>query len=198
MSPIKKIDQLTERDGLPKELCELLNKYPRDTWTKDTLNGNWVGFWLGRHSVFREICNSLKHIINQLLDGSISHQNFMQQYIHLMNMMLHNLDSHHTVEDNYIFPRFHQKSEKFRYGLELLENDHHLIHQSIDILTSEGNKIITTFNEKKDIDHKLLIGRYSRVNDNFDKLLTAHLHDEEDLLIPLVSEYGEEYFGLGH
>ena len=120
MSPIKKIDQLTERDGLPKQLCELLNKYPRDTWTKDTLNGNWVGFWLGRHSVFREICNSLKHIINQLLDGSISHQNFMKQYIHLMNMMLHNLDSHHAVEDNYIFPKFHQKSEKFRYGLELL------------------------------------------------------------------------------
>ena len=80
----------------------------------------------------------------------------------------------------------------------MLENDHHLIHQSIDILTSEGNKIIRTFNEKKNIDHKLLIGGYSKVNDDFDKLLIAHLHDEEDLLIPLVSEYGEEYFGLGH
>ncbi len=198
MSSIKKIDQLTERDGLPKHLCELLDKYPRDTWTNDTLNGNWVGFWLGRHSVFREICSSIKHAIHELLDRKISHQNFMQQYIQLMNMMLHNLESHHMVEDNYIFPKFYEKNEKFRYGLELLENDHHLIHQSIDALVAEGNNLISSFNEKKHIDYKLIVGDYSKVNESYNKLLIAHLCDEEDLLIPLVSEYGEEYFGLGH
>ncbi len=195
---VKKIDQLTERHGLPKQLCELLDKYPRDSWGNNVLQGSWVSFWLGRHSVFREISRSIKQLIRELLDGNISKERFMQQYIQLTNMMLHNLDSHHTVEDNYIFPKFFDKSVKFRYGLELLENDHHLIHQSIDKLTSEGNNLITMLNEKKDVDLKLAVSNYNAVNENFDKLLMAHLYDEEDLLIPLVSQYGEEYFGLGH
>ena len=42
------------------------------------------------------------------------------------------------------------------------------------------------------------LGKYKVINDKFDTLLKSHLNDEEDLLIPLVNKFGEEYFGLGH
>ena len=42
------------------------------------------------------------------------------------------------------------------------------------------------------------LSKYKVINDKFDTLLKSHLNDEEDLLIPLVNKYGEEYFGLGH
>ena len=60
---IKKHDQLGKRDGLPKDLQKLLEKYPRDSWGEDVLNGNWVAFWLGRHSLFRKISTSINDII---------------------------------------------------------------------------------------------------------------------------------------
>ena len=198
MSDILEIDQLGKRNGLPDSLRELLKKYPRDTWEEDVLNGNWVGYWLGRHSVFKEISFAINQSLQNILDNKISTSKFLNDYIQLMNLMLKNLNSHHTVEDNYIFPKFSQKIEKFSYGLDLLENDHHLIHSSIDNVVAEGNSLIKTINDNQAFDIKKVVGSYKTVNDEFDKLLMAHLNDEEDLLIPLVVKYGEKYFDLGH
>ena len=195
---IKKHDQLGKRDGLPKDLQKLLEKYPRDSWGEDVLNGNWVAFWLGRHSLFRKISTSIHDIIERKLDSKLSTESFLRQYSQLMSLMLKNLDSHHAVEDNYIFPKFYNKSKQFIYGLDLLENDHLLIHHSIDNVVHAGNKLLSlglTSENGNLIDN---LGKYKVINDKFDTLLKSHLNDEEDLLIPLVNMYGEEYFGLGH
>ncbi len=198
MVNIIEADQLGKRNGLPDNLRELLKKYPRDTWGDDILNGNWVGYWLGRHSVFKEISLAINQSLQKILDNNISINKFLNDYVQLMNLMLKNLNSHHTVEDNYIFPKFSQKIEKFSYGLDLLENDHHLIHSSIDNVILEGNSLIKTINNNKTLDIKKVVGSYKVVNDEFNKLLMAHLNDEEDLLIPLVVKHGENYFNLGH
>ena len=92
---IKKYDQLGKRDGLPKDLQKLLEKYPRDSWGEDVLNGNWVAFWLGRHSLFRKISTSIHDIIERKLDSKLSTESFLRQYSQLMSLMLKNLDSHH-------------------------------------------------------------------------------------------------------
>lgn len=198
MVNIIEADQLGKRNGLPDNLRELLKKYPRDTWGDDILNGNWVGYWLGRHSVFKEISLAINQSLQKILDNNISINKFLNDYVQLMNLMLKNLNSHHTVEDNYIFPKFSQKIEKFSYGLDLLENDHHLIHSCIDNVILEGNSLIKTINNNKTLDIKKVVGSYKVVNDEFNKLLMAHLNDEEDLLIPLVVKHGENYFNLGH
>ena len=195
---IKKGDQLGERNGLPKDLQELLEKFPRESWGEDVLNGNWVGYWLGRHSLFRKITFSINSIIEKTLDNKMSSEDFIHQYSQHMSLMLKNLDSHHLVEDNYIFPRFYDKSQKFIYGLDLLENDHHLIHNSIDNMIFVGNKLIKSVSSNSNYDIKDSLGKYKIISDNFNELLTSHLNDEEDLLIPLVIQHGEKYFGLGH
>jgi len=195
---IKKYDQLGKRDGLPKDLQKLLEKYPRESWGEDVLNGNWVAFWLGRHSLFRKISTSINDIIEYKLDNKLSTEIFLHQYSQLMSLMLKNLDSHHAVEDNYIFPKFYNKSKQFIYGLDLLENDHLLIHHSIDNVIGAGNKMLTLGLGSENGNIKDELGKYKVINDKFDTLLKSHLNDEEDLLIPLVNKFGEEYFGLGH
>ena len=75
---------------------------------------------------------------------------------------------------------------------------HLLIHHSIDNVVHAGNKLLSLGLASENSNLIDDLGKYKVINDKFDTLLKSHLNDEEDLLIPLVNKYGEEYFGLGH
>ena len=201
MSNLNKIENkhnLNHRSGLPNSLRHLLKIYPREEWSKDILDGNWVSFWLSRHKIFRKIGDSINDSIERTLDSKLPGDEFVTHYSHLMNLMLNNLHSHHTVEDNFIFPKFYNKINKFRYGLDLLENDHELIHNNIEELVIHGNHLIKNLSHNLNKDFKSQLEKYRKINKKFDLLLKNHLNDEEDLIIPFIILHGEDYFGLGH
>jgi len=195
---IKNNDYLNKRKGLPKSLQDLLDKYPREVWDGNLNLGNWSQFWLGRHELLRELSSSLKYIVHQYKDGMISNNKFIELFPERFNLTLSQLHSHHSVEDNHIFPILYNKSGAFRYGFDLLESDHEIIHNTMDKSLALAKKLMNEIENKKNDKFKYTIESFSKENDFLIKLLHNHMIDEEDLIVPLVIDRGESIFGLGH
>jgi hemerythrin-like domain-containing protein len=188
---------LARRGGWPEDLRVLVSRYPREQWAGHANLGEMARFWLSRHGMFRELTGMIRQIETQFRDGTLPPQEFAQAFVPRLQFLLSQLGVHHQIEDYHYFPIFRAADERLARGFDVLEGDHHAIHADMARTADTANALLRVLSGDAD--------RLRRCGDDYAATSAAllnglirHLDDEEDLIVPLILDRGEEALGVAH
>ncbi|MGR3323156.1 MAG: hemerythrin domain-containing protein [Pseudooceanicola sp.] len=179
---------LETRDGLPEHLRVLARLYPRETWQGHPNFGGLTAFWLERHMMFRQL-------IDRLVEGSETHLDsgdprFGPEMSRYTGFFLNQLHGHHMIEDEHYFPRFIPLDKRLERGFEILDRDHHALDGHIHALAEQSNAVLKLLQAGED--EKKAVDILAATQRDFRRFLTRHLEDEEEIIVPVILEYGAE------
>jgi hemerythrin-like domain-containing protein len=194
MTQIPETLLLETRAGLPDDLRFLVEKYPRGEWTEHENVHGMAMFWLQRHNMFREMGGILTGAIADYREGRTDARQFAQFFAPRLNFFLGNLDGHHNVEDHQYFPVFARVEPRLKRGFDILDSDHHLIHDALERNAQTANAFIQALQGDRDAQLYAAEG-YANENERLVTMLARHLDDEEDLIIPLILDRGDAGVG---
>lgn len=183
------------RPGLPEDLRYLVEKYPRETWAGHANVGGMAGFWLQRHDMFRELGTMLTGGIADYREGRQDAQGFARWFAPRLRFFLQHLEGHHQIEDLHYFPAFARAESRLKRGFEILDSDHHAIHEALERNAEAANVFLRALQESEDR-RRFAADAYADENARLVAMLTRHLDDEEDLIIPLILDKGEAGLGV--
>lgn len=183
--------KLGTREGLPSDLLFLTEKHPRGTWRGQSALAGTGDIWLANHDYFRAITAKIAEQLTRLReDGHTTYDSAPGLRRHI-GSLLGSLDGHHRIEDNHYFPMFQRAEPRLLRGFEILDADHHLIHDAIDELaaaTQDSLRRLGTAEGVMTSDQRYAVDGLADVVDRIAPLLRQHLADEEDIVIPLILE----------
>ncbi len=186
---------LTTRTGWPQELRFILERYPRETWPDHINIQGMARFWLDIHASFRRAGAALRGSTDDFREGLVTPDKFRSRYAPRLETFLNHLTGHHQIEDYQMFPIFNAAEPRLMAGFDTLEKDHEIIHAAMDRMAESANAFMQVEADSKD-SMRRAADAYADTGDWLMKLLTQHLGDEEDLVIPLILDRGEEALGL--
>ena len=182
---------LDTRSGLPEDLRFLLERYPRVEWqAHDNIRG-MAQFWLQRHDMFRDVGAMLTRGIADHREGRLDAPAFAAWFAPRLNFFLGNLEGHHQVEDQHYFPVFARAESRLKRGFDILDADHHRIHEALERNAETANAFMRSLEESAD-SQRFAADRYADENERLVSLLTRHLEDEEDIIVPLILDRGDQ------
>ena len=188
---------LARRSGWPEDLRILLSRYPRERWDTHANLGKMARFWLSRHTMFRELSVEIEKIAASFRAGRLPPLEFAHQFLPRLQFMLGQLNVHHQIEDLHYFPIFREADSGLARGFDVLEGDHHHIHGDMARTAEAANSLLKAL--RADGDTLRQRGDdYACSSAALLKGLIRHLDDEEDLIVPLILDRGEEALGVGH
>lgn len=190
------MQHLEVRTGLPDDLRWLAENYPRESWQGHGNIHGMASMWLQRHDMFRELGGMLTAGIADYREGRLDARGFAQWFAPRLNFFLGNLDGHHNVEDQHYFPAFANAERRLKRGFEILDADHHLIHEALERNAETANAFVRSLQENED-QQRFAADAYANENARLVAMLTRHLADEEDLIIPLILDRGDRALGIG-
>lgn len=183
--------KLGTREGLPSDLLFLTEKHPRGTWRGQSALAGTGDIWLANHDYFRAITAKIAEQLTRLReDGHTTYDSAPGLRRHI-GSLLGSLDGHHRIEDNHYFPMFQRAEPRLLRGFEILDADHHLIHDAIDEMaaaTQDSLRRLGTAEGVMTSDQRYAVDGLADVVDRIAPLLRQHLADEEDIVIPLILE----------
>lgn len=188
---------LAKRSGWPDDMRHLLARYPREQWDGHANLGDMARFWLSRHAMFRELSGLLTGIAADFREGRLPAVEFPRQFAPRLQFMLQQLDLHHYIEDHHHFPVFRAADERLARGFDVLENDHAAIHASMESTAQAANDLLRALGTDKDATQRSG-DAYADAHAALLRGLMRHLDDEEDLIVPLILDRGEDALGVGH
>ena len=186
---------LDRREGLPDDLRYLLERYPREQWQGHDNLGGMAQFWLQRHDMFRELGGMLTNAVSEYREGRLEAQPFAQFFVPRLQFFLQQLHGHHQIEDLHYFPVFVQAETGLRRGFDLLDNDHHVIHDALERNAEGANAFLGKLREGRDA-ARFAADDYANDTEALVAMLLRHLEDEEDLIVPVILDRGEDSLGL--
>jgi len=188
---------LARRIGWPDDLRVLLARYPREQWDAHANLGEMARFWLSRHAMFRELSIMIEDITARFRAGDLPPAEFVRQFVPRLQFILDQLSVHHQIEDLHYFPIFRAADAQLARGFDVLEGDHHHIHADMARTAETANTLLQAL--RSDTDKLRRCGDdYADVSGTLIKGLIRHLDDEEDLIVPLILDRGEEALGVAH
>ncbi len=180
---------LPDRDGLSDEIAYLRAAHPKPHWQAHANYGQLADFWLHVHRALRAEGGQLQQITHGFRDGRHSAADFQRAFVPAINQFLQHLNAHHQIEDGAYFPKFRALDPRMVAGFDLLEADHHLIHQAIGASVDSARTLLTALGQSSGAQGET--AAYAAASDRLLDLLLRHLADEEDLVIPAMLEHGE-------
>ncbi len=184
---------LATRDGITDDIAYLRAAYPRGDWARHVNFGQLCDFWLHVHQSLRTEGAAVERIIADFREGRLDAQTFPHRFVPALNQFLGHLDGHHRIEDAVYFPKFLALDPRMQRGFDLLEADHHAIHDALETTVGSARGLLASLSEPN---------RDARMADThaehaalLTRLLLRHLADEEDLVIPAMLEHGERRVG---
>ena len=187
---------LDTRLGWPSELRFLLERYPREQWMTHANLGQMARFWLERHNMFRELGGALKDATTRFREDAVTPKEFQPWFAPRLQFFLQQLHAHHHVEDGHYFPILRAAESRLVSGFEVLEKDHEMLHAGIMNSVESANEFLKNLQENDD-KARFAGDSYADVNADLLKKMLRHLDDEEDLIIPLILDRGEQKLGVG-
>lgn len=188
---------LARRSGWPDDLRVLVARYPREQWDAHANLGEMARFWLSRHAMFRELSGAIEQITAQFRAHVLPPAEFARQFVPRLQFMLDQLNVHHQIEDLHYFPIFRAADARLVRGFDVLEGDHHHIHTDMARTAENANALLQAL--RADADTLRRCGdAYADSSGALIKGLIRHLDDEEDLIVPLILDRGEEALGVAH
>jgi len=188
---------LARRTGWPEDLRVLITRYPREQWEAHANLGDMARFWLSRHAMFRELSAAIESITNHFRAGHLLPLQFAREFTPRLQFMLDQLNVHHQIEDLHYFPIFREAESRLARGFDVLEGDHHHIHDEMARTAATANALLQALQADGDILRRCG-DAYADASGALLKGLIRHLDDEEDLIVPLILDRGEEALGVGH
>jgi hemerythrin-like domain-containing protein len=188
---------LGRRNGWPDELRVLLARYPREQWATHANLGDMAQFWLSRHAMFRELSAAIEEITMQFRSGQLPPPEFARQFVPRLQFMLDQLNVHHQIEDLHYFPIFQAADERLARGFTVLEGDHHHIHQDMARTAETANALLQALQGANET-LRQCGDDYANASGALLRGLIRHLDDEEDLIVPLILDRGEDALGVAH
>lgn len=185
---------LDTRTGLPDALQVLLRDHPREAWEADPNFNGLIAFWLDRHMMFRQLARVLTDEAQSLLDAKTDPRRFAGAVGRYGSMLVQQLHGHHQIEDHHYFPVLSTRDTRLEKGFELLDADHHALDAHLDRFVQAANGALALATADAP-DPKRAAGDFLEANAVLSRVLTRHLDDEEDLIVPVILKYGTE--GLG-
>ena len=158
----------------------LYNKLPPDKWFGADYAYKTSG-WLKVHTNIRKRQRILVQISEAYISGEFDWSEYRSQILKRINMHVLKLHQHHGVEDEGFFPEFVSMYPKLAPAFEILGHDHEYLNELLDKLQIQNDMLARSEVEDKALAeelHKTLVA----VTD----LLSQHLTDEEDLVIPIL------------
>jgi iron-sulfur cluster repair protein YtfE (RIC family) len=188
---------LASRSGWPDDLRVLIARFPREQWETHANLGEMARFWLSRHAMFRELSAMISAIETQFRAGDLPPDRFPRVFVPRLQFLLQQLNVHHQIEDHHYFPIFRAADARLARGFDVLEGDHHAIHADMARVADTANALLRAL--AGDADTLRTHGDdYAAASGALLKGLARHLDDEEDLIVPLILERGEEALGVAH
>lgn len=185
---------LPSRTGMPDDQLFMLARYPRaDWWAHDDIHG-LSGQWIQHHNTFRDMGKTLGVGIADYREGRNTAPEFARWFAPRLNRLLGYLDAHHNIEDHVYFPKFVEAENRLTRGFDILEGDHHQIHAALEANAEAANAFLRALQENDD-KQRFAADNYALENEKLVAMLTRHLDDEEDLIIPLILDRGDHAFG---
>ena len=188
---------LARRTGWPEDLRVLLERYPRERWEAHANLGEMARFWLSRHAMFRELSETIEQVTEQFRVGNLPPAEFARQFAPRLQFILDQLNVHHQIEDFHYFPIFRAADARLAIGFDVLEGDHHHIHGDMARTAETANAFLQALRSDTDTLRRCSDG-YADASATLLKGLIRHLDDEEDLIVPLILDRGEEKLGVAH
>lgn len=146
--------------------------------------------------MFRELGPMLRRGIEDWRNGSDNPADMASWMAPRINFFLGELDGHHNVEDHHFFPLLRRVEPSLARGFDLLDSDHEVIHEALEANANSANRLFASL--EGDIDNaKVEADLYMTTNDRLIALLSRHLTDEEDLIIPMILDRSEAVLMAG-
>lgn len=196
MADLLTATDLLTRPGLPDDLLWLVERYPRENWQGHANIGGMANMWLQRHAIFRELGGMLTAGIGDYREEKLVAPEFARWFAPRLRFFLQQLEGHHQVEDMHYFPVFAEAEKRLKRGFDILDSDHHAIHEALERNAEAANAFFRALQENEDR-QRYAADAYADENARLVAMLTRHLDDEEDLIIPLILDRGEEELGIG-
>ncbi len=188
---------LVRRSGWPEDLRVLLACFPREQWEGHANLGEMARFWLSRHAMFRELAAIIQALETQFREGALSPAEFPRYLVPRLQFLLSQLNVHHQIEDLHYFPIFRAADSRLAPGFDVLEGDHHAIHVDMERTAQAANALLHALaGEPQAL--RCCGDDYASASGSLLKGLIRHLDDEEDLIVPLILDRGEEALGVAH
>jgi hypothetical protein len=188
---------LARRSGWPEDLRVLIARFPREQWQGHANLGEMARFWLSRHDMFRELATMIQAIEAQFRDGALSPAEFPRQFVPRLQFLLSQLGVHHQIEDLHYFPIFRAADKRLARGFDVLEGDHHAIHDDMGRTVEMANALLRSLAGNTDALTRCG-DAYAQASGALLTGLIRHLDDEENLIVPLILDRGEEALGVAH
>ena len=188
---------LARRTGWPEDLRVLIARFPREQWQGHANLGEMARFWLSRHEMFRELAATIRTVETQFRDGALPPAEFPRHLVPRLQFLLSQLDLHHQIEDLHYFPIFRAAEARLARGFDVLEGDHHAIHADMEHAATTANALLRALASKPQALQRCG-DDYAAASDALLRGLIRHLDDEEDLIVPLILDRGEQALGVAH
>lgn len=170
---------LLKRDGLPEALQILLRQHPREGWRAHPEFGPLTQFWLERHFAFRDLLKRLETDARQVIDGALDPHEHAARLARFGQLFLQELHGHHSIEDQVYFPKLMPLAPGLERGFELLDADHHHLHEELDGFAMRANAVLQGGGPAA-------LGAHQEGLERMARFLNRHLTDEEDLVVPVM------------
>lgn len=158
----------------------LFNKLPPDQWFSADYAYKTSG-WLKVHTNIRKRQRILTQISEGYQSGEYDWSEYRSQILKRINMHVLKLHQHHGVEDEGFFPEFIRMYPQLQAGFEILGRDHMRLDALLDKLQMQTDTLA-----RSDVEDKVLAAQLHQTLVDATDLLSQHLTDEEDLVIPIL------------
>ncbi len=177
---------LATRTGLPAEYRLILSELPRAGWPDHRDFNGLAAFWLDRHLAFRQMFLRLRADAEARIDRKLAPDAFAQRLSRQGSHLLSDLIGHHQIEDDAYFPKLARLEPRIARGFDMLDADHHALHDLIDRFAKGANAALQA---KDEAAQREKTARFLTDLKDFERLLARHLDDEEDLILPVVLKH---------
>jgi hypothetical protein len=124
-------------------------------------------------------------------EGRTGPERFGPRFHRIAGFLLGELHGHHQIEDMHYFPRLAAMEPSLQRGFDLLDADHHALHDALDAGAAAANATLAAL---KGPEARAEAARTRDAFAGLARLLDRHLADEEDIVAPLLAHRGEDAF----
>lgn len=183
-------DSLHQRAGISDDLAYLRGSYPRPAWRGHGNFGELSAFWLQVHDHLRASAAELGRLTDAFRGGRVDPGGFQSAFVPRLNEFLQHLNGHHQIEDRHYFPKFRALDPRMAAGFDLLDADHRQIHEALLASAQSAQALLNTIRQNPGAVRSAGDAHVADA-ERLQLLITRHLADEEDLVLPAMLHHGE-------
>ena len=177
----------------PGELLFLLERHPRASWP--IARSTTVAFWLDVHERLRRDAAGLDAAGDEYRSGRSSPAQLAVIAAPRLRGLVAAMQGHHQIEDVEYFPEFRRAEHRLAAGFDRLEREHAALGRSVEAALAALAELRATIERTTEpaaaATLKLAAQRYVDAAATLSADLLRHLHDEENLVVPLLLERGD-------